>query len=110
MFITPAFADAATSATAAAGAPAGNLFQSTPIMPLLLVLLVFYFMVIRPQNKRAVEHRTMITGLQKGDRVVTGGGLIGKVKKIVSDEEIVLELGEGVEVHALRSTIMAKKE
>ena len=67
-------------------------------------------MVIRPQNKRAQEHRNMIAGLQKGDKVVTGGGLIGVVKKIVSDDEVVLELAEGVQVHALRSAIMTKKE
>lgn len=113
MFITPAFAadTAAAAAAVAPDAPAGlaAAFQGTPVIPLLLVFIVFYFMVIRPQNQRAQEHRKMIADLQKGDRVVTGGGLIATVKKVVSDEEVVLELAEGVQVHALRSTIMAKK-
>ncbi len=115
MFITPAFAE--TTAGTAAPTPApdaaaagivGNL-ASSPLVPLFLVFAVFYLMVIRPQNKRAQEHRDMINTLQKGDKVVTGGGLIATVKKVVSDEEVVLELAEGVSVHAVRSTIMTKK-
>lgn len=116
MFITPAFADtvatgavnaAAATADAAPTGVAGIL--ASPLMPVILVVIVFYFMVIKPQNKRAQEHRDMIKGLEKGDKVVTGGGLIGTVKKVVSDDEVVLELAEGVQVHALRSTIMAKR-
>lgn len=115
MFITPAFADtvaagAINAAVATADAPTGvAAVLASPMIPVLLVVIVFYFMVISPQNKRAQEHRKMITELQKGDKVVTGGGLIGTVKKIVSDDEVVLELAEGVQVHALRSTIMAKR-
>jgi preprotein translocase subunit YajC len=115
MFITPAFADTATGAataatTAAADAPAGVAGAlASPLLPLTLVFVVFYFFVIRPQNKRAQEHRQMIAALQVGDKVVTGGGLIGTVKKVVDDNEIVLELAQGVNVHALRSTILSKK-
>lgn len=105
MFITPALA-----ADAAAAVPAAAAFEPSSLVPILLVIAVFYLMIIRPQNKRAQEHRTMIMGLEKGDRVITGGGLIGTVKKIVSDDEIVLELSDGVQVHAIRSTIMAKKK
>ena len=112
MFITPAFAETTAGTSVPTDAPTGvaGAFSATPIIPLLLVFVVFYIMVIRPQNKRAQEHRAMITGLQKGDKVITGGGLIATVKKIVSDEEVVLELSEGVQVHALRSTIMTKKD
>lgn len=115
MFITPAFADtvatgAANAAAAAADAPTGIAgILASPAVPVILVIIVFYFMVIMPQNKRAQEHRKMIADLQKGDKVVTGGGLIATVKKVVSDEEVVLELAEGVQVHALRSTIMTKR-
>lgn len=101
MFITPAFAQDA--AEAAAGTP--NPLMS--VLPIVLVLIVFYFIVIRPQNKRFQEHRAMINNLQKGDKVVTGGGLIATVKKTVGDDEVVLELADGVEVSAVRSTIMA---
>jgi len=115
MFITPAFADtvaagAANAAAATADAPTGIAgILASPAMPVILVVIFFYFMIIAPQNKRAKEHRNMIAGLQKGDKVVTGGGLIATVKKVVSDEEVVLELSEGVQVHALRSTIMSKR-
>jgi preprotein translocase subunit YajC len=108
MFITSAFA-ADTAAAAPAPDSMAAFFQATPLLPLLLVFVVFYFIVIRPQNARAKEHRNMIAALEKGDKVVTGGGLIATVKKIVSDDEIVLELANGVEVHAVRSMILAKK-
>lgn len=107
MMITPAFAEM-TTATGEAAVKAGqdgNLLMS--MLPILLILVVFFFMVIRPQNKRLQEHRNMINGLEKGDKVVTGGGLIATVKKTVNDEEVILELADGVQVHAVRSTIMA---
>jgi preprotein translocase subunit YajC len=106
MFITPAFADTAASATDAA---ASNPSLLTAMMPIFLIIAVFYFMVIRPQNKRVQEHRNIINALEKGDKVVTGGGLLATVKKVVSDDEVVLEIADGVEVHAVRSTILAKK-
>ena len=83
----------------------GSIFTS--LLPIFLILGVFFFLVIRPQNKRFQEHRNMISNLQKGDKVVTGGGLIATVKKTVNDDEVLLELAEGVQVHAVRSTIMA---
>ncbi|MBU6475622.1 MAG: preprotein translocase subunit YajC [Alphaproteobacteria bacterium] len=109
MFITPAFADASAQAAAAAPTGLAGILQ-TPVVPLLLVFMVFYLMVIRPQNRRAQDHRKMITGLQKGDKIITGGGLIGTVKKVVSDEEVLLELAENVQVRVARATIMAKKD
>jgi preprotein translocase subunit YajC len=107
MFAKPAFAEATTVATNAS-VSGGDLLNS--LFPIILILIVFYVVVIRPQNKRLQEHRKMIANLQKGDKVVTGGGLIGTVKKIVSDDEVVLELSEGVQVHAVRSTIMIRKD
>ncbi len=104
MFTTSAFAAETTAAATDAAMGGGNIFTS--ILPILLILLVFYLMVIRPQHKRLQEHRAMINNLQKGDKVVTGGGLIGTVKKLAGDDEVVLDLAEGVQVHALRSTIM----
>jgi preprotein translocase subunit YajC len=110
-FSMPSTADSLAASGANTDHPANfaGALQGTPIIPLLLVFIVFYFMVIRPQNQRAAEHRKMIANLQKGDKVVTGGGLVATVKKVVSDEEVVLELGEGVQVTALRATIMSKK-
>ena len=106
MFIKEAFAQTQEGALAAAqaGDIAGT-FQS--IISLFLILIVFYFFIIRPQNKRVAEHRLMIGGLKKGDKTVTSGGIVGKVKKIVNDAEIVLEIAEGVDIHVMRSSIMS---
>jgi preprotein translocase subunit YajC len=105
VFISPAFAQEAASATAASAPSALG-----TVLPLLLVLVVFYFLVIRPQSARIQEHRKLIDSLQKGDKVVTGGGLIATVVRIIPEsDEIVLKIADGVEVTALRSTISAKK-
>ena len=100
---TPAFADTAL-ATAADPAAAGSLFTS--MLPVVLIFIIFYVLIIRPQNKRMQEHRAMINNLKKGDKVVTGGGLVATVKKAEGDD-IVLEIASGVEVTAVRSTLMS---
>ena len=104
MFITPAFAEATTETAVEAAAGGGSLLLS--MLPIFLILAVFYFLVIRPQNKRLHEHRDMVSNLQKGDRVVTGGGIVATVKKTGGDDEVVLEVAEGVHVSVLRSTVM----
>ena len=104
MFITPAFAEATTETAAKVAVGGGSFLMS--IVPIFLILAVFYFLVIRPQNKRLQEHNSMVNGLQKGDKVVTGGGLIAKVRKMVGSDEVILDLAEGVQVRAMRSTIM----
>ena len=80
-------------------------------MGLILVLvLMFYFLLIRPQQKRFQEHKEMLDGLKKGDKVVTMGGLIGKIDKLTNDEEVVVDLGNGLKVNAVRSSIQSKEE
>jgi|TARA_A100001391_G_scaffold168567_2_gene129144 preprotein translocase subunit YajC len=79
-------------------------FLASPIPMLILMGLVFYFLLIRPQQKRAKEHREMVEGLKRGDEVITQGGLIGKIAK-VADEEVTIELSEGVKVRVVRQTI-----
>jgi len=74
------------------------------IAPLLLIFVVFYFLMIRPQQKRMKEHRAMIDAVKKGDTVVTGGGLIGKVTK-ADDKEVEIEIASGVRVRAVKSTL-----
>lgn len=97
MFITPAFAQAA-------GAPGAGDFVGM-ILPLVLIMGVFYFLLIRPQQKKAREHQEMINKVAKGDTVVTNGGLIGKVTKVVDDNELQIEIGENVKVRLLRGGI-----
>jgi preprotein translocase subunit YajC len=74
-------------------------------LPLVLIFVVFYFLLIRPQQKKAKDHKSMLEALRRGDRVVTGGGIIGTVSRIISGEEVVVDIAEGVRVRVLRSTI-----
>ncbi|HET9353198.1 MAG TPA: preprotein translocase subunit YajC [Sphingomicrobium sp.] len=93
-----------TSLLAAASAPSGTAAFFVNIFPLLLVFIIFWFLMIRPQQKRMREHQAQINAVKKGDRVVTGGGLIGKVTK-VTDTEVEVELGPNVRVTAVKSTL-----
>ena len=74
-------------------------------LPLLLIFVVFYFLLIRPQQKKQKDQRAMLDALRRGDRVVTGGGILGTVSKVVSPEEIEIDIAPGVRVKVLRSTI-----
>ena len=76
-------------------------------LPLVLIFIVFYFLLIRPQQKKAKDHRTMLGALRRGDRVVTGGGIIGTVAKVVGDDEVLVDIAEGMRVRVVRSTITA---
>ena len=96
MFIDPAFAQDATGA-----GPADFLSLTGPF---LIVIGIMYFLVIRPQQKRASEHKKLIAALRRGDSVITAGGLHGKVTK-VNDDELQIEIAEGVRVKLERSTI-----
>lgn len=74
-------------------------------LPLVLIFVVFYFLLIRPQQKKQKDQRTMLDALRRGDRVVTGGGILGTVSKVVSPEEVEIDIAPGVRVKVLRSTI-----
>ena len=89
---------------AAAASPSGAAAFFFNVFPLVLVFIIFWFLMIRPQQKRMREHQAQIAAVKKGDRVVTGGGLVGKVIK-VGDNEVELELGQGVRVTAIKSTL-----
>jgi len=92
-----------TSLLAAAAAPSGASFFIQTI-PLVLVFVIFWFLLIRPQQKRMKDHQAQIAAVKKGDRVVTGGGLIGKITK-VGDTEVEVELAPGMRVQAVKSTL-----
>ncbi len=98
MFITPAYAQGA-------GAP-GGMEMFTTIVPFILIFVIMYFLLIRPQQKRMKQHREMIAAVRRGDVVVTGGGLIGKVRSVdETADEVTVELAKGVEVKVVRSSI-----
>ncbi len=111
MFITPAWAQDAASSASDAASQGGSLMSFLgPIAPIVLVFFIFYIIVIRPQNKRMMEHRKSMDMLTKGDKVVTGGGIVATVKRLVGDEEIELEIAQGVVVTALRGTLMSIRD
>ncbi len=104
MFISPAFAQ-----TGAAEGP--GLLGA--FLPIILIFVVFYFLLIRPQQKKVKQHREMLAAIRRGDRVVTGGGIIGTVTKVVDDNEVQMEIAEGVRVRVQRgliSSVLAKPQ
>ena len=103
MLISEAFASAGQAA------PAGGDIL-TSLMPIILIFFVFYFLLLRPQQKRMKEHKSVLDNLAKGDRVVTGGGVIATVKRIENDNQILVDLGNGQEVSVVRATIQGKWE
>ncbi len=97
MFISEAFAQAA-------GGPGGeNLLMQ--FLPFILIIAVFYFLMIRPQQKRVKEHKAMVAALRRGDNVITSGGIVAKVSKVIDDNEVELEIASDVKVKVIRSTI-----
>lgn len=74
-------------------------------VPLVLIFLIMYFLLIRPQQKKMKEHQNMVANLRRGDQVVTQGGLIGKVSKVKDENELEVEIAEGVKVRVVKSTI-----
>jgi preprotein translocase subunit YajC len=74
-------------------------------IPLILIFAIMYFLLIRPQQKKLKEHKAMVEALRRGDQVVTQGGLIGKVAKVKDEDEIEVDLADGVRVRVVKSTI-----
>ena len=98
MFISPAYAQAAGGG---GGADAGLV----SLLPLVLIFVVFWFLLIRPQQKKMKAHKAMVGALRRGDKIVTAGGLIGTVTKIINETEAQVELAENVRVKVVRQTI-----
>ncbi|MGE0718195.1 MAG: preprotein translocase subunit YajC [Alphaproteobacteria bacterium] len=96
MLISPAYAQAA-------GGGQADMLMS--LAPLVLIFVVFYFLLIRPQQKRMKDHKAMLGTLRRGDKVVTGGGIIGTVARVPTDDEVAVDIADGVRVRVLRSTI-----
>jgi preprotein translocase subunit YajC len=100
MFISPAYAQAASGAAA----PDGLTAFLVQMMPLLLIFVVFWFLIFRPQQQRAKDHRAKLAAVKKGDQVVTGGGLMGKVTKVDADT-VEVEIAANVRVKAVKATL-----
>ena len=117
MFISKAYAqseqaleiDPATAALAANAPSAGEAMLWNVGLVLILVAM-FYVLLIRPQQKRFKEHSDMLNALKKGDKVITGGGLVGKIDTLVDDREVIVDLGGGLKVTAMRSSLQGKAD
>ena len=102
MFVTPAYAQ-----------EAGATGAFVSLLPLILIFLIMWFLLIRPQQKKQKEHRSMVEALRRGDQVLTQGGVIGKITKVKEDGEVEVEIAPNVKVRVLKHTIasvMAKTE
>jgi|TARA_B100000767_G_scaffold261730_1_gene273653 preprotein translocase subunit YajC len=91
-------------------APAKNLkgylmSQIQQFIPLILIFAIMYFLLIRPQQKKAKEHTNMVSNLRRGDNIITQGGIVGKVAKVKEDGEIEVEIADGVKVRVIKSTV-----
>ncbi|AEH88430.1 MULTISPECIES: preprotein translocase subunit YajC [Mesorhizobium] len=96
MFVTPAYAQGI-------GGASPDMFIS--ILPFVLIFVIMYFLIIRPQRTQLKKRGEMLAAVRRGDTVVTGGGFVGKVTKVIDDNELEIDLGGGTKVTALRSTI-----
>ena len=100
MFVTPAYAQAAGAA------PAGGINDILlQLMPILLLVVIFWFLIFRPQQKRMKAHQAMLSAITRGDTVVTSGGLVGKVTKAVDGEDLEVEIAQGTRVKVTRGGI-----
>ena len=73
-------------------------------IPLILIFVIFYFFLIRPQKKKAKEHKTMVENLKRGDKIITSGGIVGRVERIIDNEKVEVEIADNVKVEVFRST------
>jgi preprotein translocase subunit YajC len=97
LFITPAYAQAAGGL--------GSTDMLVQFAPLVFVFVIMYVLLFRPQQKRAAEHKSMIKNVRRGDTVVTNGGIVGRVTKVIDDNELEAEIADGVRVRVVRSMI-----
>jgi preprotein translocase subunit YajC len=100
MFSTPAFGQGIFGG--GAGGEGGMLMS---LLPFALIFVIMYFLILRPQQKRAKQHQNMVKAVRRGDTVITNGGLIGKVTKVIDDDQIEIEIADGVRIRHVRSMV-----
>ena len=79
----------------------------TQFIPLILIFVIFYFFLIRPQQKKVKEHKLMVSALKRGDEVVTSGGIVGKIERVLGDDKVDISISENVTVQVVQSTIQS---
>jgi preprotein translocase subunit YajC len=101
MFITPAFAQGSLFGGGAGGD--GGMLMS--LLPFVLIFVIMYFLILRPQQKRVKQHQEMVKNVRRGDTVVTNGGLVGKVTKVIDDDQIEIEIADDVRIRQMRQMV-----
>ncbi len=96
MLISPAFAQGA-------GAPSGGGLEM--FLPFVLIIVIFYFLLWRPQQKKMKQHREMLGNLKRGDRIVTGGGIYGRIARVEGDQDLIVEIAPEVRIRVVRGTV-----
>ena len=99
MFVTPAYAQAPFGL----GGDSGGIFIQ--MLPFVLIFVIMYFLILRPQQKRVKQHAELVKNVRKGDTVITSGGLVGRVTKVVDDDQIEVEIADGVRVRQMRQMV-----
>jgi preprotein translocase subunit YajC len=97
MLISPAYAQSPFGG--------GSTDMLTSLLPFVLIFVIMYFLILRPQQKRVKQHAEMVKNVRKGDTVITSGGLVGRVTKVVDDDQIEVEVAEGVRVRQMRQMV-----
>lgn len=105
MWISQAFAQTATETSAPTQNTSGTSSMLMNVLPLVLIFVIFYFLLIRPQQRKMRTHRAMVSSLRRGDKILTSGGIIGVVHKVLNDGEIQVEIAEGVRVRIARGSV-----
>ena len=100
MFATPAYAQAA-------GAAPGGMDFILQFIPLILIFVIFYFFLIRPQQQKAKQHKAMLDGLRRGDQIITAGGMHAKIIRLGKDDEVEAEIAPNVRVRIVKATVAA---
>jgi preprotein translocase subunit YajC len=96
MLISPAYAQTS---------PFGSTDMLTSLLPFALIFVIMYFLILRPQQKRVKQHAEMVKNVRKGDTVITSGGLVGRVTRVVDDDQVEIEIADGVRVRQMRSMV-----
>ncbi len=94
-----------STAFAQSGSPLGGDNMLVSLIPFILIFVIMYFLILRPQQRRVKQHQEMVKNVRRGDTVVTSGGLVGKVTKVVDDEQLEVEIAESVRIRQMRSML-----
>ncbi len=111
MFVTPAYAQGSLGSLFGGAGGDGGMLMS--LLPFALIFVIMYFLILRPQQKRVKQHQEMVKNVRRGDTVITNGGLVGKVTKVIDDDQIEIEIADDVRIRQMRqmvSDVRAKGE